>query len=296
MSGTVIADTPTSGNILPRPDLGGATTWIMAMMTCLAMLGLAAALALTPAAAALGDQIAGRATVQVVDGDPIARRAYVAHLRDRLNGAPFVRSLHVVPEEELNAMAARWLGDGVREARLPLPALIDVDMVSAAPATLDRLRLLVRQVDPRARVIAHADWLGPVVRLITGLGWLAALIALALAAAAAAVAILSARTAFAAQRSTIDILHLVGATDAQIARMFGRHSARSIVVGALLGAFAAIVLIALIGWAFAGISAGIADSGNGWRYLALLLVPPALIGLALVSARLAVLRALGAML
>ncbi len=282
------------GGVLPGSGMGGATLWVMAMTTCLAMLGFAAALLLTPAAAALGGQIAGRATVQLVEGDPIVRRAAVGRLRLALADAPYVRAVHVVPEEELDAMAARWLGDSVAEARLPLPALIDVDLVSSAPATMDRLETLVRGIDGHARVIPHAAWLGPVARLIGGLGWLAAGIALALAAAAASVAILAARTALAAQRGTIDILHLVGATDLQIARLFERHSTRTIVLGALAGALAALALMALIGWGFAGVNAGIADTGSVWRYLWVLVVPPALVLLAFVSARMAVLRALRA--
>lgn len=281
--------------VLPREDRQLATVWIVALTTCLAMLGLAAALALVPAASGLSGQIAGRATIQIVDGDTVARRDTVRRVREALDDARFVAAIHVVPEAELDAMAARWLGDGVRDAGLPLPALIDVDLVSDNAAAMERLRALVSDVAPRARVTPQAHWLGPVAGLLTALGWLAVAIALALVLAAAAVAVVGVRAALTAQQQTIDILHLVGATDVQIARLFQRHSARAIIFGAITGGIAAIALGLLVAWQFAAISSGIADSGAGWRYLSVLLVPPALIGLSLVAARRAVLRALAAM-
>lgn len=280
--------------ILPHEDRQAATVWIVALTSCLAMLGLAAALALMPAASSLSGQIAGRATVQIIDGDTVARRDTVNRVREALEDSPFVRAIHVVPEAELDAMAARWLGDGVRDAGLPLPALIDVDLVSDNIAAIDRLRAAVADVAPRARVTPQAHWLGPVAGLLTALGWLAAVIALALIAAAAAVAVVGVRAALTAQQQTIDILHLVGATDVQIARLFQRHSARAIVIGAVIGGVAAILIGLFVAWQFAAISSGIADSGQGWRFLLVLLVPPALIGLSMVAARMAVVRTLKA--
>lgn len=280
--------------ILPQEDRQAATVWIVALTSCLAMLGLAAALALMPAASSLSGQIAGRATVQIIDADTTSRRDTVGRLREALEASRFVRAIHVVPEAELDAMAARWLGDGVSDAGLPLPALIDVDLVSDNAAAMQRLRAAVADVAPRARVTPQAHWLGPVAGLLTALGWLAAIIALALIAAAAAVAVVGVRAALAAQQQTIDILHLVGATDVQIARLFQRHSARAIIIGAVTGGITAIVIGLFVAWQFAAISSGIADGGQGWRFLLVLLVPPALIGLSMVAARMAVVRALRA--
>lgn len=295
-----------AASALPAGDIGGPTPWVVAVMTCLAMLGLAAALALTPAASALSGQIAGRATVQVVEPDPLMRREAVRAVRDALRDAPFVMRIRTVPEAELNAMAARWLGadafDGANGgAGLPLPALIDVDLVGRDNAdAMPRLRRAVAAAVPRARVIAHADWLGPVAGLLRALGWLALGVAVLLVAAAAAVAMLAARAALSAQRATIDILHLVGATDVQVARLFQRHTARDTLIGAGLGGALAIAILAVIAWQLRGITAGLATAGGDggaawWSFLWLLLVPPLVVVTAVLTARLSVLRALRAM-
>lgn len=278
------------------PAGGGPTRWVLAIMTALATLGSAAALALVPAAGALSEQLAGRVTVQILAADPIERRESVEAVRRALGDAPYVSSVRAVPEEELASMATAWLGEGVRDADLPLPALIDVDLVGDGSASLARVTAQVREVAPGARTIAHASWLAPVVRLLSSTGIVAAGIALALLLGAAAVAALAARAMLAQQRPTIDILHLVGATDRQVVRLFQRHMARDAFVGAAIGAAAAGAIGVVVAMQAAGLTAGLIEGGTGApRYLLLLLVPPAIVAAAVVAARIALLRALRAM-
>src|SRR3546814_2681790 len=69
-------------------------------------------------------------------------------------------------------MLGQWFGsseggdDPVLKS-LPLPAFVDIDFVGedrAAP--MEALRALVAREAPGARIIPHAEWLGPVARLI----------------------------------------------------------------------------------------------------------------------------------
>jgi cell division transport system permease protein len=131
---------------------------------------------------------------------------------------------------------------------------------------------------------------------MASVGLIAGGIALALVLAAAAVAVLAARGALAAQRSTIDILHLVGATDVQIVRMFQRNTARESLTGAIVGGLLALLLLALVAWQFSGVASGLfTASGPGLRYLAVLLVPLAVLAIVVLAARIALVRALRAM-
>jgi cell division transport system permease protein len=280
------------------PGLGGGPApWVVSVMSALALLALALAAALSPAANALGNQIAGRATVQIVEGDPISRREAVAATRRLLVDAPYVAAIRIVPEDELAAMAERWLGEGVRETGLPLPALIDVDLIAGGNATaLARLRRDVEANVTGARIVAHADWLGPVGALFRSLAWIALVLAFILLAASGAVAVLTVRAMLAAQRGTLDILHLVGATDMQIARLFQRQVAREMGAGVALGAVVALVIAALISWQLQGITAGLLqDTGGSWSLLLLLLVAPLFVVLTVLTTRWTVLRALRAM-
>lgn len=282
--------------VLPARGLTGPVPWMIAVMTVLAMLGTAAAIGLTPAARALSGQIAGRVTVQIIDGDPIVRRNSVAAVRTMLRDLPYVSAVRSVPEEELQALASQWLGEGANASGLALPALIDVDLVgSHSGGDVARLRNDIRSLVPSARVTAHADWLGPVAGLMRTIGWLSAAIALLLVATAAATAVISARASLVAQRGTIDVLHLVGATDVQIARLFQRQTAHDTMIGAASGAAVGIVLILLLGWLMQGVTSGLV-ADRGWTpYMGVMLVPPLIITAAVLSARLAVLRSLRAM-
>lgn len=282
--------------ILPSAGLAGPVPWMVAAMTMLAMLGLAAAIGLTPAAGNLSGQIAGRATIQIIDADPLVRRDNVRAIRDILRDASFVSAVRTVPERELQAMASQWLGDGILETQMPLPALIDVDLVETnSTSGITRLREAVADITPTARVIAHADWLGPVATLMRSVGWIALVAAVALIGMAAMVAVLAARSALNSQRATIDVLHLVGATDAQIARMFQRQIAGDTLVGAGAGGLIGLALVIFLGWQLQLVTSALATGGDWLGYTFIMLIPLFIVAAAIFFARLAVLRALRAM-
>lgn len=281
--------------ILPHAQSAGPMPWIVAMMTFLAVCGAALAIALTPAAASLSGQIAGRVTIQIVENDPLVRREAVRAVRDALRDAPYVSQIVAVPESELETMAQQWLGDGLRSADIPLPALVDVDLVGGgSAATLARLREAVRTASPAARVVPHSEWLGPVAGLMRTVGWIAAVVALFLLVTAASVAILTVRALLATQQMTIDVLHLVGATDVQIARLFQRQVARSISFGALAGGLIAFLALGAVAWQVRDVQAGLVGGGVGLRYILLVFVPPLIVASAVFAARIYVLRALRA--
>lgn len=282
--------------ILPQGSMAGPISWMIAVMTALAMLGLAAAIALTPAASALSGQIAGRATIQVMDADPLVRRTNVAAIRAMLRDAPYVGAVQLVAEEDMQALTQQWLGAGAAQSGIALPALIDVDLVSGnAGAAMDRLRDDVRAVSETARVTPHADWLGPVASLMRVLGWTALAVAVLLVAIAAAVAVLAARGALASQRICIDVLHLVGATDVQISRLFQRQIARAAMTGAVWGGIVGVVLIGVIGWQLHLVTSSLVQGGGLSGYFSVLLLPPLIVGIAVVAARQAVLHSLRTM-
>ena len=136
--------------------------------------------------------------------------------------------------------------------------------------------------------------LAPMLRAIHSLTWLAVALVLLIALATAAAVVLAARGALDTNRSTIDVMHGIGATDAQVARLFQRKIALDSLAGGLAGAAAAgLVLLIVAGgravWMedFAG--GPLLDPGD-----LLLLASLPLIGtlVATLVARQAVLRAL----
>ncbi|HWT13419.1 MAG TPA: FtsX-like permease family protein [Allosphingosinicella sp.] len=272
--------------------------WVIAIMMFLTVLAAAAGLGLAGAAARLDDQIGRRVTIQVVEANPRLREQQAEAAAAAIRPLPGVLAVRPVPQAEIEALLEPWIGAGGLESDLPVPALIDVDLAPEARGSLPRLRAAVAAVAPAARVDDNAQWLAPLASLIGALKWLAAGLVLLMVAATAATVVLAARAALDTHRATIEILHLMGATDVQVARLFQRRIALDALFGGLVGfIIAGAVLIALadrvsaLGSELLG-SAAIPPLG--WAVLVGL--PAFGVFLAMLVARLTILRALGRML
>ena len=162
-------------------------------------------------------------------------------------------------------------------------------------AKIDRLRRLLADLSPKLRIEPHAAFLTPLAGLLSALGWLALGAVLLMMLATAAVVVLAARGAHDSHRGTIDVLHLMGSTDVQIARLFQRRIGLDALMGGALGFAFAILVILLIGLRLAAtgsdLLAAIALPMRDW--LILVALPIAGVLLATLTARWTVLRALG---
>jgi cell division transport system permease protein len=205
-----------------------------------------------------------------------------------------------VPDEELNALVEPWLGDaGAIGEAVPVPALIDVRL--AGPVTPQRLRTLRGMLAsdvPAARIDAQSSWLAPVFSAIASLQWLALGLIVLLAATSAAAVWLAARSALGSNRGTIEIVHLLGGTDGQIARIFQRSIGLDAVLGGIVGLGLGLVAILLLGKQFAALGSGmIAGGGLRWiDWLLIAAIPLVGVVIAMLTARLTVLAALRRML
>jgi cell division transport system permease protein len=146
---------------------------------------------------------------------------------------------------------------------------------------------------PGATVTAHRETVGPLLRSLRVLQWVAFGLVLLLSAAASAAVVLAARGALDTHRFTIEVMHGIGATDLQVTNLFQRKIAIDALVGSLAGAAAAALVLLMLsaGAAFAGELTGGATLSTV-DLLLLLVLPFALTGLATWIARSAVLAAL----
>jgi cell division transport system permease protein len=281
--------------LLPEGRLAGPMPWVIAIMMFLTVLAAAAGLSLSAGVRAMGADLAGRATVQIVEADPQARDRLAARTLTALRGMSDVRRAVPVNQSALADQLRPWLGDEAVSGDLPVPALIDVDLTPGnADAKVAALRTLLGKISNKARIEPHASFLQPLGALFASLGWLAVALVLLMALATAAVVILAARAALDSHRSTIDVLHLMGATDVQIARLFQRRIALDAMLGGVAGFCAALLVIVLLGSRLEATGSDLLGAIRlPWTAWALLLLLP--IGgvlLAMFAARLTILRAL----
>ena len=272
-----------------------ATLWIMAIMIFLTVLAAALGLAMLRAGHALDRQLAARLTVQVVEPDPARLAVQVAALKRTLEEKANVARVREVDRAELAALLRPWLGDAGLDPDLPMPALLDVDLRDSSDVTIVDVETAAHAVVPGARIDRNARWLAPARSFMGVLGWLGAALVALMASACAAVVLLAARSGLDTHRDTIEVLHMLGSTDVQVARLFQRRIALDTLAGGVIGALAAGALVLLLearaGAMGSELAQGAALAPLDWLLLALL--PLLFTLLATLAARASVLRALG---
>jgi cell division transport system permease protein len=269
--------------------------WVMAIMLFLTVLAAALGLGALAATRSLDRQLAGRLTVELIEADPAARNRDAARLLAALRADPHVERAGAVDPARLAKLLEPWLGAIGHDPDLPMPALIDVDLTDANDAAIAAVAARAHRIVPAARIDRHADWMTPVTDFMALLLALAAGIVLLLALATGTIVVLAARAGLEAHRGTIEIMHMLGSTDVQVARLFQRRIARDAAIGGAIGGIAALAVTALVGMRLAALGSALASGAAlGWpQWVALALVPLAFVVLATLAARIAVLRALG---
>jgi cell division transport system permease protein len=240
--------------------------------------GLVAAMALLAALAVAGAQgaaglaerwqrgAAAAVTVQLPDAEPARVERALASLR----AMPEVAEARAVDAARLGELLRPWLGGG---GALPLPAVIEIRLRDprADPVLVgDRLAGSV----PGAVVEAHGLWVQRLAALARSLQLLSWVVLALVAAVAAAVVAVATRAGMAARRDAIEVLHGLGARDADIAKRFAMRLGLLAAGGAAIGTAAAVPALAVL----ADLAAPwIGAEGGRWAALpwtALAAVPP----------------------
>lgn len=237
---------PAERRLLQEGRLAGPMPWVIAIMMFLTGLAAAAGLALGAAANGLGTDLEGRLTVQLAEANPVLRETGKQAILAELRRLAVVERVDVVSEEKLAGLLDPWLGDDARDADLPMPALIDVELRRATAKDVAEVRKALHAVSPTARVDEHAQWLAPIADLLRTLKWLAVALVALMTIATGATVVLAARSALNTHKSVIEVMHLLGSTDAQIATLFQRRIALDALFGGAAGLGAAIVVLILI--------------------------------------------------
>lgn len=289
--------TAASDRLLPQARIAGPMPWVIAIMIALTVIAAGAGLALRNLTQSARSEIEGGLTVQIVEGRPAERERQAQVALSLLKNLDGVAEVRRVPDEELNALIEPWLGQQAiaSEDALPVPAMIDVKLAGPASGKrLEDLRVLIVSSAPSAKVDAQSRWLQPVFDAAASLQWLAIGLILLLAGTSAAAVWLAARSALGANRETIEIVHLLGGTDGQIARIFQRSVGFDAALGGIAGFALGTTAVLLLGQQFAALGSGmVAGGGLGLAdWIVLAFIPVIGVVLAVLTARVTVLAVL----
>lgn len=271
--------------------------WIVGAMVYLAALALASAFAVNLAIGSWRADITGELTVEVPafgDLDDAARQTRLDAVVAALLAVDEVEGAELIGPEEVRRLLEPWLGPDAAAADLPLPDLVAVTLAPGASVDLPGLEAKLGEAAPGARIDDHRGWIdridriGVLVELLTG-----AVVLLVSGAAALAVVFVT-RTGLDIHRQTVDLVHLLGARDGYIARLFERHALAFGFVGGILGLAAAVATISAIGLAASRAGAGLLPAVHLGlsHWLALACLPFAAAAVAMLTARWTVLRTL----
>lgn len=290
--------------------------WIIGFMVYLCALAVAAALLVDRLSDHWRQGLIGNLTVELPFAPDLgvgARAEQLDRGLDIITATPGVTGAAVLDDAQIADLLRPWLGVDAGTLDIPLPTMIAVTRHPEAPIDLPELQRRLESVAPGARVEDHGEWIDDALSFLRSLQFLAAaLSALALGVAAMTVVFVT-RTGLAIHRSVIEIVHVIGAPDAYIAQQFQAQSLRLGIFGGIIGVgLAAMTILGLDRVMGAGGVGGIMGSGSGaatadggmaldfrllpWQWAVLALLPLAVALIAMITARLTVMRTLGRLL
>ena len=219
---------------------------LVGAMAFLAALALAGALAASGLARRWQEGAGAMLTVQVpqpgaaaADGSGSRSDRVLALLR----AAKSVESARMLTEDELAALLKPWLGEAAGRIALPLPGVIEVHLRTALADTA-ALASGAGAVAPGTLLEDDDRWTRRLALLARSLQACAGAALAAVGFVSASVIAVVTRSGLAARRDAIETVHGLGATDAYIAVRFARRATVLAGFGALIGALAALPVLA----------------------------------------------------
>lgn len=282
--------------LLPREDGRDlALLFVVAALSLLAGLAAIGGLAGHRAAAGWRSELTGSATVVVrAQGTETADEA-AARAAGVVSGVKGVAEARALEPAKAQALIAPWIGPGALPPDLPTPRLIAVDLDRKAPASGADIARALKAAGVDADVDDHSRWSAQIMRAGAATEAIAAAIFVVIIATLAAVVGFATRQGLAARHEVVEALHLAGATDGFIARLFQARFARSAAQASLAGALLAALAAAALKLATGGDQQLIALLPIAWTDLAAVAPFPVLGALtAAVTARVTAMAALGA--
>ena len=277
---------------LDRDSSGRYLPLLIAIMVYLAALAVAGALSVAKLAERWDTGLAGALTVQLPAGaaDEKSLEAVVAALA----ATPGVRTAEPMGQQEMTALLEPGLGDALLTGDLPLPRLVAVTVDPAAPPDVAALQGRLEALAPGVLVDDHQRWLARLLDLARAVELMALVVVMLVVLAASIMVAFVTRMGLAAHQRSIELLHLIGAQDAYVARQFQNHALGFGLRGGLIGLAAALPTLYLARLLLQRIDSGLLPELDfrPYEWACFVLLPPAAALVTMVTARVTVLRTL----
>ncbi len=233
--------------LLPERDARDVSLiYVVAVLCFLACLTAMGVIAAGRAAGGWTGQLTGEATVIVRPQGGETPDAAAARAAEVLADVPGVTEARALEPAKAYDLIRPWMGDVSDLADLPVPRLVTVTLDAKHPANARTLGRTLKAQGVDATVDDHSLWIKDIRRAGEVVRWLGAGVFALIAGAAAAVVAFATRAGLAARRDVVEVLHLAGAEDSYIARLFQLRFARVAGLAGLIGAAGAGLVAAIL--------------------------------------------------
>ncbi len=281
----------------PREPGSRMLPLVIAVMVYLAALSVAGFGAVSNALTGWRADLASRLTVLVPARPQTSIEQRIDSALEVLKASPAIAAARRLGDPELKALLAPWLGPDASLTDLPVPQLIAVTVASGATVDASGLGAALAKASPGAILEGNEDWVSQVARIGTTVQSGALAVIALVSLAGVAIVIFATRAGLSVHHENVEILHLMGAQDRFIAREFQKRYFRLGLVGGLLGlvltAISLVVAFHVLRHAQGPWLPRLVPGQD--TVLALALLPIVAAILAMVTARLTVMRALSRM-
>ncbi|OXE37364.1 MAG: cell division protein [Phenylobacterium zucineum] len=232
---------------LPASDnRDGSLTFVVATLCFLACLMALTVLATNRAVNDWSDQLNSQATIIVRPRTNETPDLAAARAAEALAGVPGVTEARALEREKAEALVEPWLGDITDLQDLPIPRLVAVDLDHKHPASAAALSTALKDRGIDGIVDDHSIWTRDIARSAGVLRWICGGVFVLITAAAASIIAFATRAGLLARREVVEVLHLTGAEDLYIARLFQARFAQLAAWAGALGAVGAAGVGALL--------------------------------------------------
>ena len=282
-----------------KDSLNRFLPWLIAFMVFLVILAMAGMLVLNATAARWDRGISGTLTVQIMPGENSEKDAdRLQQVLSILARMPEVARYEALSDDQLMVLLEPWLGVVAGARDLPLPGLVDVELKPDADLDVAAFAKRLAARVPGTSVDDHRVWLERLVNLIQTAQGLAALVVVFIILATIGTVVFTTRTGLVIHRDAIEILHLIGAQDSYVARQFAGRALALGLKGGLIGLLLALPTLFGIGALARQMDSSILPdfSLTPVHWVVLIVLPLAVAVIAMLTARLTVMKTLSRML
>jgi len=205
-----------------------------------------------------------------------------------------IKRYEVISDQRTKELLAPWLGNMEKLDILPIPSLIDIEIIPGANLQAEDLQAAIRNKVPKVIVDDHRVWLLRLIKLIRTIELVTFITLGFILLALVGTIIFVTRTSLEVHRDVIEVLHLIGAQDTYIAKQFAGRAMVMAFRGAVLGIILGTPALLTIGYFLAKMQTIVfIEPGLNVIYVILGISLPILVGLiAQMTAKITVLKLL----